>query len=127
MNLPLEDEIWHRVIKGNKLKVGKKKMKNIGLRSIMIMRDELEVRVTDALCRHMAWPLPYGGKVKDGCVTCPLHQTRYDLETGEVKEWSPFPLIPMYGKILGKLRRPSPLAIHMARELNGWIEVKLSN
>ena len=57
-------------------------MKNIGLRSIMILREDEEIRVTDALCRHMAWPLAYGGKVKDGCITCPLHQTKYDLDSG---------------------------------------------
>ena len=127
MRMPLEDDGWQRIMKSVKLKIGKKKMKNIGLRSIMILRDEQGVRATDALCRHMAWPLPYGGKIKDDCVTCPLHQTRYDLNSGEVKEWSPFPLIPKYGKIVGKLRRPSPLAIHMARELDGWIEVKLNS
>jgi hypothetical protein len=33
----------------------------------------------------------------------------------------------MYGKLLGKMRRPSSLAIHTARELDGWVEVKLNN
>tara|TARA_B110000495_G_C22616106_1_gene367416 strand:- start:335 stop:616 length:282 start_codon:yes stop_codon:yes gene_type:complete len=93
----------------------------------MILRNDDGIHATDALCRHMAWPLAYGGKIKDGCITCPLHQTRYDLDNGEIKEWSPFPLFPMYGKLLGKMRRPSSLAIHTARELDGWVEVKLSN
>jgi len=126
MNLPLDDDLWHPVIKSNKIKVGQKKMRRIGLRSILIVRDELEISVTDALCRHMAWPLAYGGKVKDGCITCPLHQSKYDLKNGEVKEWSPFPLFPLYGRLLASLRRPSPLAVHEARELDGWVEVRLS-
>jgi hypothetical protein len=33
----------------------------------------------------------------------------------------------MYGRLLGKMRRPSPLAVHTARELDGWVEVRLSN
>ena len=114
-------------MKSSKMKSGKKKMKNIGLRSIMILRDDNGIHATDALCRHMAWPLAFGGKIKDGCITCPLHQTRYDLNDGVVQEWSPFPLFPLYGKLLGKMRRPSPLAIHTTRELDGWVEVKLSN
>ena len=127
MSLPLDNDVWHRVMKSKKIKSGKKKMRNIGLRSIMILRNDDGIHATDALCRHMAWPLSYGGKIKDGCITCPLHQTRYDLDNGEIKEWSPFPLFPMYGKLLGKMRRPSSLAIHTARELDGWVEVKLSN
>ena len=126
MKLPVEGDNWHQVIRSDKLKLGKKKMRNIGLKSIMLLRQESTVHATDALCRHMAWPLAYGGKVKDDCVTCPLHQTRYDLNNGEVKEWSPFPLFPLYGRFLGSLRRPSPLVVHETRELDGWVEVRLS-
>jgi nitrite reductase/ring-hydroxylating ferredoxin subunit len=100
-------------------------MRRIGLRSIMIVREDSQVFATDALCRHMAWPLAYGGKVKDDCITCPLHQSKYDLKNGEVKEWSPFPLLPIYGRLLGSLRKPSPLVVHETRELDGWIEVRL--
>ena len=114
-------------MKSDKLKSGKKKMKTIGLRSIMVLRDNEGLRATDALCRHMAWPLAYGGKVEDGCITCPLHKTKYDLENGQVKEWSPFPLFPLYGKIVGKMRKQSPLGIHKVRELDGWIEVLLND
>ena len=127
MDSQIKDDVWHRIVKSGKLKSGKKKMKNIGFRSIMVLRDEDGLRATDALCRHMAWPLAYGGKVEDGCITCPLHKTRYDLENGQVKEWSPFPLFPLYGKIVGKMRKQSPLVIHKVRESNGWIEVRLND
>jgi hypothetical protein len=50
----------------------------------------------------------------------------YDLKNGEIKEWSPFPLFPLYGRIVGSLRRPSPLVVHETRELDGWVEVRLS-
>ena len=50
-----------------------------------------------------------------------------DLENGQVKEWSPFPLFPLYGKIVGKMRKQSPLVIHKVRELDGWIEVRLND
>ena len=126
MNSHLEDNSWHPIIKISKLKDGQKKMRRIGLRSIMVVREDSQVFATDALCRHMAWPLAYGGKVKDDCITCPLHQSKYDLKNGEVKEWSPFPLLPIYGRLLGTLRKPSPLVVHETREFDGWIEVRLS-
>ncbi len=126
MDLPLDSDVWHPVIKSEKLKLGKKKMLRIGLKSLMVVRESFRIYATDALCRHMAWPLAYGGKINDECITCPLHQTRYDLNSGEIKEWSPFPLFPLYGRILGSLRRPSPLVVHETRELDGWVEVRLS-
>ena len=117
---------WKRVMKSAKLKIGKKRMKNIGLTSIMLIRTKEGLHATGALCRHMWWPLAYGGKVKDGCVRCPLHQSTYHLNDGGVKEWSPFPLFPLYGRLLAKLRKKRPLQIHDVREIDGWIEVRLA-
>ena len=57
MKLPVEGDNWHQVIRSDRLKLGKKKMRNIGLKSIMLLRQESTVHATDALCRHMAWPL----------------------------------------------------------------------
>lgn len=37
---------------------------------------------TDAACPHKGGPLQ-DGIVADSCVTCPLHQRRFDLRTGE--------------------------------------------
>ena len=64
MNLPLEDGLWHRIIKTTKLKVGQKKMRQIGLRSIMIVREESQIFATDALCRHRLGHWLMGGKSK---------------------------------------------------------------
>ena len=57
-------------------------------RNIMIARTETGLHATGALCKHMAWPLAWGGKIGD-CITCPLHQSKYDICSGDVKEWSP--------------------------------------
>ena len=39
-------------------------------------------RATDAVCPHAGGPLA-DGIVADSCVTCPLHNRRFDLTTGE--------------------------------------------
>ena len=118
----------------HRLKIGQKKMTTVkektgkkDRKNIMLTRTENGLHATGALCKHMAWPLAWGGKVTDGCVTCPLHKSRYDITSGEVKEWSPFPLFPLYGKILASIRRSRPLEIHQAREVDGRIEVKFSD
>ena len=94
---------WKIAIKSSKLKPGKKKMLTVGKKIILVGRfDEDDgYYATEALCRHMRWPLAYGGKVKDDCITCPLHQTTHNIETGELIDFNPeeinlnkFPKIP---------------------------------
>src|SRR5688500_336157 len=46
-----------------------------------LLDDELRVVVT--VCPHKAGPLQ-DGLVADNCVTCPLHDRRVDLSTGQM-------------------------------------------
>ena len=71
---------WHNVMKSSKLKPGKKKMKAVKGKMVMVGRQDDALFATEALCRHMRWPLAWGGKVEDDCVRCPLHQTTYNLD-----------------------------------------------
>ena len=41
--------------------------------------------VTDELCTHEDWSLA-NGALKDHCVECPLHGSRFDLRTGKPQE-----------------------------------------
>ena len=102
-------------------------MLTVGKKMILVGRfDEGdEYYATEALCRHMRWPLAYGGKVKDDCITCPLHQTTHNVETGEMIEWSPFPLFPPYGKMVGKFSKQKDLKIYETRLKDGNIEVNI--
>ena len=117
---------WKKVMKSSRLKTGQKKMRTVGRTPIMLLRTEDKIHATGALCKHMGWPLSWGGKVDEDCITCPLHQSRYELETGEVCDWSPFPMLPAYGRLVGSMRKKRPLQVHEVRETEGWIEVKLS-
>lgn len=52
-------------------------------RRVAVFRMPTGFAVTDAACPHKGGPLS-DGLVADGCVTCPLHNWRLDLTTGEV-------------------------------------------
>ena len=117
---------WKKAIESKKMKPGKKKMLTVGKKLIMVGRTaEGELFATEALCRHMRWPLAYGASIKDGCVRCPLHQTTHNLEDGSLVEWSPFPLFPPYGKLVGMMSKKKDLKIYKIREQDGLIEVFL--
>ena len=115
---------WNNAIKSTRLKEGKKKMVTVKGKLVMVTRQNGAVLATEALCRHMRWPLAYGGKIKDGCIRCPLHQTTHDIETGELKEWSPFPLFPAYGRLVGKMSKKKDLRIYEARDHEGMIQIQ---
>ena len=115
---------WNNAIKSTRLKEGKKKMVTVKGKLVMVTRQNGAVLATEALCRHMRWPLAYGGKIKDGCIRCPLHQTTHDITTGELKEWSPFPLLPAYGKLVGKMSKKKDLRIYEARDHEGMIQIR---
>lgn len=116
---------WHIALKLSKLKPGKKKMLSVAKKILMVGQDTDGYYATEALCRHMRWPLAYGGKVEDGCVTCPLHQTRHQIDDGNLIDWSPFPLFPPYGKIVGKMSKKKDLKIYDTRTKDGNLEVRI--
>ena len=117
---------WVKATTTKKIKPGKKKMLTVKSNLILIGRHtDGTLFSTEALCRHMRWPLAYGAKVKDGCIRCPLHQTTHSLDDGSLVEWSPFPLFPPYGKLVGKFSRQKDLKIYEIKEEKGIIFVRL--
>ncbi len=119
--------VWHNAIKKLKLKNGKKKMLMVKGTLLMLTRQDGLVFATEALCRHMRWPLAYGATIKDGCVRCPLHQTTHQLEDGALVEWSPFPLLPAYGRLVGAMSKKKDLKIYETREHEGFIQVRFES
>ena len=93
---------WKDAIALKKLKPGKKKMINVGTKMVLIGMHQNEIFATEALCRHMRWPLAWGAKVKDDCIRCPLHQTTHSIKDGELKEWSRFRYFLLMGNWLVK-------------------------
>tara|TARA_Y100000766_G_C18534306_1_gene425173 strand:- start:217 stop:594 length:378 start_codon:yes stop_codon:yes gene_type:complete len=109
------EDNWRYAFKASKLKPGKKKMIRVGSKLILLLNVDGDYFATEALCRHMRWPLAYGAKVKDDCIRCPLHQTTHKITDGSLVEWSPFPLLPAYGKIVGKFSKQKDLKTYQIR------------
>ena len=124
--IEFDEEKWFNATKVSKLRVGKKKMVTVGKKLILLINFEGEYFATEALCRHMRWPLAWGAKVKDDCIRCPLHQTTHKIDDGSLVEWSPFPLIPAYGKLIGKFSKQKDLRTYPIRVLEEMIQVYIA-
>ncbi|MEC8312715.1 MAG: Rieske 2Fe-2S domain-containing protein [Candidatus Thermoplasmatota archaeon] len=118
-----ENGQWRNALPVKKLKNGKKKMVTVDKKMILIGMHENQYFATEALCRHMRWPLAWGAKVEDDCIRCPLHQTTHKISDGELVEWSPFPLFPPYGKLVGKMSKQKNLTIYETRVDGSQVQV----
>ena len=114
---------WRNALPVRELKNGKKKMVTVDKKMILIGMHENQYFATEALCRHMRWPLAWGAKVEDDCIRCPLHQTTHKITDGELVEWSPFPLFPPYGKLVGKMSKQKNLTIYETRVDGSQVQV----
>ena len=62
----------------------------------------------------------------EDCIVCPLHQTAFALQNGEVRgEWCPYP--PVVGKLMGTVKSQSNLPTFEIRVRGKNIEVRISS
>lgn len=93
-----------------------------GTKLLFIFHDD-KIHAVQAHCPHLKLPLAKG-KINDDCeLVCPFHKSAFDLNTGEVKCWSPWP--PALGTLLGKLSKPKDLRIYPTRIEENQIFVKM--
>lgn len=76
-------------------------------RQVMLHRAGDTVHAIDDLCSH-ASALLHRGEVVDCVVTCPLHESRFDLRDGHV--------------VRGPAHHPQPVL--PTRTRNGWVEIR---
>lgn len=56
-----------------------------GPQSLVVVRQGEQVHALHALCAHANGPLA-SGRVIDGCIECPWHQSRFELATGRRRQ-----------------------------------------
>ncbi len=115
---------WIDVAEDARLKEGEREVVEVEGKSILLIRHRGEVYAIGARCPHMGAPLKNGRIADDGSIVCPLHRSAFDLRTGDVKEWTPWP--PAVGKVLGAVRREHALPVYPVRVEDGriWIGIE---
>jgi nitrite reductase/ring-hydroxylating ferredoxin subunit/uncharacterized membrane protein len=53
----------------------------LGLQNLVLVRQGETIHALHDQCAHAGGPLS-GGRIVDGCIECPWHQSRYELATG---------------------------------------------
>ena len=99
-----------------------------GGRKLLLSRINGKVYAFVDRCPHMGLSLARG-KVEGGVVTCPWHNSRFDLCTGRNMDWASAVLgVPMpqwTHKMLAMGKAPAPLTMAAAEEVNGEVFVSV--
>jgi len=110
---------WLSVLAESELPEGARHVVKIQDHSILLLRNKGKIYATVSACPHMGLPLKNGVVTEDDALVCPFHHSAFDLGTGDVKAWSPWP--PLVGRMLASVTREKTLHVFPTRVEEGMI------
>jgi nitrite reductase/ring-hydroxylating ferredoxin subunit len=115
---------WIKVLPQDELPDGQRRVVQVEGHPVLLLRRQGQIYAVDDTCPHMGASLEAGKITEDGAIVCPRHHSAFDLRTGEVKEWTPWP--PGVGRLLGTVSREKALAVYPTRvDKDGiWVGVE---
>jgi len=105
------------------LQSGEMKSFIIGTRQILIARQNDTYYAADNKCPHMGGNLSKG-TLNGSIITCPLHNSKFDLADGKVLQWTDFGGLAK--AIGGAIKKPKPLKTYPVVIKDNEIQVLLS-
>lgn len=114
---------WVSVLAANALAIGERRVVKIGDASILLLNYQGNIYAIDNLCPHLKLPMQKGKISGDCTITCPWHKSTFDLKTGAVQSWTPWP--PGVGKVLAMVSAQKALPVFPTRIDDGqiWVDI----
>ena len=82
---------WLKALASSALAMDACQVVKLGEREILLVKHGGEVFAVQSSCPHMGGHLKDGRITPDGHIVCPLHHSEFDLRTGEIIAWAPWP------------------------------------
>lgn len=114
---------WTKTIPADQLSPGDRQVIKLETISLLLLNHSNKIYAINSICPHLKLPLKKGKITADGAIVCPWHRSEFDLDTGKVKTWCPWP--PAMGKLLGKVSTEKSLSVFPTRIEDGQILVEL--
>jgi nitrite reductase/ring-hydroxylating ferredoxin subunit len=113
---------WTKILEAKALSPGAREVVKVGNRNILVLNHENQFYAVENSCPHLKLPMK-SGKIKDGAIVCSFHRSAFDLNTGEVKTWCPWP--PGVGKLLSMVSEAKTLPAFPVRVEDGNILINV--
>ena len=112
---------WTKALPQTDLPEGKRRVVRVAGRGVLLIHSLDRIWAVQTNCPHMAFPLEFATVGADYSITCALHRSAFDLRTGDVKDWSPWP--PGVGPIFRVFSRRRALRVYPTRIEDGYVWV----
>jgi len=118
---------WIEVLPHDELPDAQRRVVHVEGHPILLLRHKSQIYALDNICPHMGAALESGEVTEDATIVCPRHHSAFDLRTGEVKAWAPWP--PGLGRLLGAVARKKALRVYPTRVEQGsiWVGIEKSD
>ncbi|BAZ44486.1 hypothetical protein NIES4102_14960 [Chondrocystis sp. NIES-4102] len=114
---------WTKALDVNKLTPGSKEVVKLNQRSLLLLNEAGNIYAVDYICPHLKLPMKKAKVTSQSSIICPWHRSEFDLATGNVKNWCPFP--PVMGNVLGKISTEKSLPVFATKVEDGQILVDI--
>jgi len=112
---------WTDVLSQADLPQGARKVVTVAGREILLINQAGEIHAVGNRCPHLQARMEKAEVTEQGTIVCPRHHSVFDLETGSVEKWVPWP--PVVGRALGAISQEDKLPVYPTRIENGRIWV----
>ena len=85
---------WIKALPADSLKEARIEDVRVGQTGVLLMRYKGAIYATETRCPHMRLPLQLGRLSGECTLNCPWHHSAFDLRTGDVEAWAPWPPTP---------------------------------
>ena len=113
---------WTKVLAEADLTEGNRQVVTVDGQKLLVLKHEGKIHAVNNTCPHLKLSMKKG-KIVDGAIVCPWHRSVFDLNSGDVRDWTPFP--PGIGKLMGMMGSEKKLSIFSTKVEDGsvWVDV----
>lgn len=115
--------VWTKALAASDLPPGSRRVVKLEQKAILLLNEGGSIHAVSNQCPHLKLPMK-SGKIVAGAIVCPFHRSSFDLCSGAVQEWSPFP--PVVGALMGKISAEKALPVFPVRVENGEVQVDVA-
>ena len=115
---------WTKVLAVDSLPVGSRQVVKTDNHNLLLLNHQGQLYALKNSCPHLKISLKKAKLTDEGDLVCPMHRSVFDLKTGAVKAWTPWP--PFVGKALAMISQEKALAVFPVKTEEGSIWVDLT-